>query len=343
MNKFSSILKNFRKFYSVKAAVKENLAFKEKINIPSVTIVRDKAHAQRVVDILTKMDNRFHAWDTETLDIDPKEQSPVGNGRIMCFSCFAGPDIDFGNGPRLFIDNYAECEGIVDVFKDYFEDKRFLKVWHNYSFDRHIFYNHGINVLGFGGDTLHMARLYDTSRMPNEFSLSKLTEIYHDDLLKVREYYLKYFRKQHPEKESFFDNYENYNDKALKKIDMKTLFSYKKILRTGDEGKTIIMPELQELHTTPKYIKDWIKYSVIDAEATYYLRDALQIRLQSLSTKTLSHKNPINKELKNNFDIYMKYWRPFGELMTDMERVGIYIDTKYLKVVFVNLEYSRKS
>jgi DNA polymerase-1 len=334
MNKYSSIIKNFRKYFSVKATVKKNEAFIEKLNIPSVTIVRDKAHALRVVDILRKMDNRFHAWDTETLDIDPKEQTPVGNGRIMCFSCFIGPDVDFGNGPRLFIDNYGECEGIVDIFKDYFEDSRYLKVWHNYSFDRHIFYNHGINVLGFGGDTLHMARLYDTSRMPNEFSLSKLTEIYHDDLLRVRDYYLKHFRKETPEKEKFYEDYENYNDKAIKKIDMKTLFSSRKILRNGEIGKSFVMPDLEELHTNPKYINEWIKYSVIDAEATYYLRDAFQLRLQSLSTKTLSHKSPVSNVLKNNFDIYMKYWRPFGELMTDMERVGIYIDTNYLKVFF---------
>lgn len=177
-----------------------------------------------------------------------------------------------------------------------------------------------------------MARLYDTSRMPNEFSLSKLTEIYHDDIMRIRDYYLKHFKKTFPDRLAEFEEYEKYNNGALKKIDMKTLFSYKKILKTGGEGKTIIMPDLEELHTSPKYIQDWIKYSVIDAESTYYLRDALQLRLQSLSTETLSHKNPVRKELKNNFDIYMKYWRPFGELMTDMERRGIFIDVNYLKV-----------
>jgi DNA polymerase-1 len=101
MNKFSSFSKNLKKFFS--SALKTNLAFKEKIDIPSVTIVRDKEHAHKVVNILKKLDNRFHAWDTETLDIDPKEQTPVGNGRIMCFSCFAGPDIDFGNGPSIYL------------------------------------------------------------------------------------------------------------------------------------------------------------------------------------------------------------------------------------------------
>lgn len=55
------------------------------------------------------MPDRVHAWDTETIEIDAKEQSPVGNGKIICASVFIGPDIDFGSGPRLFIDNYADA------------------------------------------------------------------------------------------------------------------------------------------------------------------------------------------------------------------------------------------
>lgn len=107
------------------------------------------------------------AWDTETINIDAKEQSPVGNGKIICASVFAGPDVDFGSGPRLFIDNYADAEGTIMEFKSYLEDPLFKKCFHNYGFDRHIFFNHGIDVKGFGGDTMHMARLYDPSRLPN--------------------------------------------------------------------------------------------------------------------------------------------------------------------------------
>lgn len=116
------------------------------INIPSVTIVNTKDKAFKVLKILLSYQNRFHSWDTETIDINPKEESPVFNGKVICLSCFIGPDVDFGNGPRLFIDNYGECEGIINIFKDYFEDKTYYKVWHNYGFDRHIIYNHGINV-----------------------------------------------------------------------------------------------------------------------------------------------------------------------------------------------------
>lgn len=127
--------------------------------------------------ILEAVGDRVHAWDTETIGIDAKKDSPVGNGIILCASVFAGPDIDFGNGPRVFIDNYADAEGTINVFKDYFENPKYLKSWHNYSYDRHILFNHGIDVKGFGGDTMHMARLVDASRMPNEYGLSALSEI----------------------------------------------------------------------------------------------------------------------------------------------------------------------
>lgn len=33
----------------------------------------------------------------------------------------------------------------------------------------------------------------------------------------------------------------------------------------------------------------------------------------------------------NNMTLYLKYWLPFGELLTDMERTGIKIDTELLR------------
>jgi DNA polymerase-1 len=188
---------------------------------------------------------------------------------------------------------------------------------------------------GFGGDTLHMARMYDTSKLPNEFSLNKLSEIYHEELLKMRNYYISHFKKvkhNDSEWEEKMKTYEKFNNGQLRKTDMKQLFQYKKILASGEEGKSWSMPTIEDLHTDSKYLKDWIKYSVIDAEVTYYLRDALQILLQSLSTKTITHKNPVGSLFKDNYQLYLNYWRPFGELMTDMEREGIRIDVNYLRV-----------
>ena len=67
------------------------------------------------------------------------------------------------------------AEAVLNVFKDFFEDRRFLKVWHNYGFDRHVMTNMHIHCRGFGGDTMHMARLWDTSRKGKGYSLEALS------------------------------------------------------------------------------------------------------------------------------------------------------------------------
>jgi len=70
--------------------------------IEGTTIVRSKEMAQKVIKILYQNKDKIHAWDTETIGIDAKEESPVGKGQIICASCFCGPEIDFGHGPSIF-------------------------------------------------------------------------------------------------------------------------------------------------------------------------------------------------------------------------------------------------
>ena len=153
-----------------------------KLNIPGTTIVRTREDARRVVEILRQYPDRVCAWDTETIGINAKEESPVGNGQCICATAFLGPDVNFGNGPRLFIDNFADSQGVLDEFKDYFEDEEYLKCWHNYGYDRHILFNHGIDCRGFGGDTMHMARLRDPSLMPNQYALATLSDLLLKDI-----------------------------------------------------------------------------------------------------------------------------------------------------------------
>jgi hypothetical protein len=50
------------------------------LSLPGVSIVRTKEHAVKCVDLLYKHANRVHAWDTETVGVDIKNESPVGKG-----------------------------------------------------------------------------------------------------------------------------------------------------------------------------------------------------------------------------------------------------------------------
>ena len=74
-------------------------------------MVRTRQDAERVLSVLRSLPaDTFHACDTETVGLDLASQSPVGNGRVTCTSVFSGPDVDFGNGPRLWIDSLDDAD-----------------------------------------------------------------------------------------------------------------------------------------------------------------------------------------------------------------------------------------
>ncbi|KAF2078634.1 hypothetical protein CYY_000005 [Polysphondylium violaceum] len=259
----------------------------------NVTMVRNVEQAKRVVEKLLSLKNVFHACDTEVVDLDLKKESPIGHGKVICFSIYCGPDIDFGNGPRIWVDVMDDIQGkeILEVFRPYFEDEQILKVWHNYGFDRHILNNHDINVVGFGGDTIHMARLWDASRTTNGsgYSLEALSK----ELL------------ENP------------------KITIKDLFGSKKIKRDGEEGKAIVVPPLEFIQRDKKFIQPWIEYSSLDAELTWKLRENLHLKLLDMEWTPGT----------NMWDFYYLMWRPFGHLLTEMEKRGMKIDIPYLKTL----------
>lgn len=58
----------------------------------------------------------------------------------------------------------------------------------------------------------------------------------------------------------------------LTKTKMDDLFRRRKILKSGEEGASYEYPTTLTLHTNIEYLKSWVEYSVLDSEATFYLR-----------------------------------------------------------------------
>ena len=224
---------------------------------------------------------RYHACDTEVCDIDLKRVGPVGNGKVTCASIYSGPDVDFGAGPGgvLWIDNLDEAGGTLDQFKEFFADEDQKKVWHNYSFDRAVLFNHQIDTKGFGGDTMHMARLWDSSRQ--SYSLASLTA--------------------------------DYLDSKFQKAAMKSIFGRPELKKDGTEGKKIGMAPIEELQRMPETRNNFIKYSALDAMATWQLHSVMETNLRAMKWA----------KGKSMLDFYQKYLVSFGEMLTDMERVGV--------------------
>jgi hypothetical protein len=153
-----------------------------------------------------------------------------------------------------------------------------------------VMWNEGIDVLGFAGDTMHMARLEDTSRarvdaMGNGgtgYSLEALT----NEIL------------------------------GRRKRPMKEIFGVKRLRKDGSEGSLVDLPPIELLQRDPTYRTKWIEYSCYDAQGTWLLYSKLKERLQGIPWMTGY----------TLFDYYETHMRPFANVLTDMERRGIRVD-----------------
>ena len=229
------------------------------IKFSQATIVRTVSDARKVMAVLMAADTSiFHACDTEVMEINLSDVGPVGNGYVTCASIYSGPDFDYGlgdgKGTTLWIDNLDDAHGILQEFKPWFESSQFLKVWHNYGFDRHVMWNEGIDCQGFGGDTMHMARLQDTSRLKSGqgYSLEALTS----ELLQQR------------------------------KTPMKEIFGVPRPRKDGTPGTLVDIPPVEVLQRDPRFRENFIKYACYDAEGTWLLHRELVALLQEMNWLT---------------------------------------------------------
>ncbi|XWS51898.1 hypothetical protein CRYUN_Cryun11dG0021300 [Craigia yunnanensis] len=298
-----------------------------------VLVVDNITVAKEVVLILTTQYRHLvHACDTEVSNIDVKQDTPVDHGEITCFSIYSGEDADFGNGKSCIWVDVLDGGGgdLLKEFAPFFEDQSIKKVnplehyiilspetnliliyslgfsirGHNYSFDNHVLENYRLEVSGFHADTMHMARLWDSSRRTmGGYSLEALTG---DRNVMHR------------------TKWRNEEKELIGKTSMKTIFGKKKVKRNGSEGKMITIAPVEELQREER--KLWICYSAIDAISTLKLYESLKNKLSNMSW--VFDGKPISG--KSMYHFYEEYWRPFGELLVKMEREGMLVDQMYL-------------
>ncbi len=290
-----------------------------------VQTVETVEEARRVLKIL--LDNvgtedrpMYHACDTEVAYIDVSDQTPVGHGVVTCFSVFIGPDVNFaapGESKRslLWVDTLRGGDAVWDVFKEYFENPNVKKVWHNYSFDRHVVENHhGIKLAGFAADTMHMARLWNSNRkLDGGYSLEALSS----------------------SADAMSECAEMLGAGAemmRAKRGMKKIFGKPKLKKDGTPGKTMILPPIEEIQEDPESRDRWIEYSALDAQATWFLRESLEAKLRGLSCEAcpILTSKPGFRKCVTLWDFYTFYLAEFGELLTQMERNGLLVDKEHL-------------
>ena len=276
-------------------------------DLSDVTFVNSRDSVRALVARLLSPEllSRYVAVDTEVADLEVKEQSPVHHGRVTAITLYAGPDVDFGHGPRVFVDCLDPVDG-CDLFEElrhYMADPRAKKVFHHFAFDYHVLLNHGVQVRGFAGDTMHMCRLWDTSRL--SYSLETLSA----ELL------------------------------GKGKVGLKERFSVGKLKKDGSEGKALELPPIESIQRGPDRAA-FIDYAAFDAECTWKLRQTLETELRNQPNPALMSSATGG----NMWSWYTTYYVPFAQLLVDMERVGVYVRVKdYLPELQAKAEAAQKT
>ncbi len=289
----------------------------------AVAIIRTRQEARKAVDLLLSLPlDTVYACDTETTGIDPKKETPIGHGRVICLSVYCGRDVDFSacsthslnkstdseRSTCLWVDTMGEeADAILEEFRRFLEDETRRKCWHNYSFDKHMLANHKIRCKGFAGDTMHMARLWDSSRGMQTGGEGYSLEALSVDLLRV------------------------------KKTDMMDLFGKRHVLKDGTLGKTWTLADTAELQKDPDEFEKWVHYSARDTKVTWFLYQMLAVHLRHMEWNPdpaffASDAEMAAAKQGKMFAFYETAWREFGELLTDIEARGIYINQPHLKV-----------
>ena len=281
---------------------------KEKVRPPipyeKVVRVETLAEAERCLKRLNAMDHLIHAVDTEVADIDLRKHGPVGHGVVTCFTVYSGPEGRFDDGEpgkALWVETVDDA--IFNVFVPWLESAKAKKIYHNYAFDRHVLENKGIDVKGFAGDTMHMARLHDAARMKRfgageGYSLESLSKDY-----------LEYKK---------VSMHELFDLKKAAKLDVRSLQGI------DAQGKRLFADEDREALEDRRAM--FACYAAYDAKATWELHGFLKRQLQKQSWEPIVAKHRAGETFANMFDFYEKYMVPFGHVLTDMEKIGIFVE-----------------
>jgi DNA polymerase-1 len=243
--------------------------------------------------------------DTETVDCNPRTQSPVHTAKLVCWSlAWYEPGAEDANRAFLWADS-------LPVFKRWLENWRVPKVGQNlYTYDRHVFFNVGITLRGIVGDTQVISRLLS---LTNEHGLKFHMEstLGYEPVGEFRELFTKPVIKLVDEPE----------ETARRKVGGKfisTLFSgpRSEIL---DRKETVPLDEIR--FKRRELLETLYDYASFDAKATLELYTFFKRRLKAREATGLC-----GIKIGKLADLYSKWWNCQSLLLTRYERAGVSID-----------------
>ena len=199
--------------------------------------------------------------------------------------------------PAIYLDNYGENEGSIQLIRRWAEDATKLKELHNAKFDMHVLANHGMTLRGLDADTIIMDYLLDTSR-----------EGRHD--LETAAYDWGVTSTILP---SYSETFQYFP------LTKKGVPSKKAVLRPHHEWWDLV----PEGFTADQYHPN--KKKVVD----YACKDVVVTRKLRVHHEAALRKIPWGN--RTYYDYYRMVELPFTSVLFNMECRGLVIDTKHLE------------
>jgi DNA polymerase-1 len=116
----------------------------------------------------------------------------------------------------------------------------------------------------------------------------------------------------------------------MAKRPMKELFGVAKTKRDGSQSKVSVLPDTLELQQQAASRARFIEYSAHDARATWHLRNELDRRLRGMKWGVSAANGGASATMSEYYDEFI---RPFGELLAEIEATGFKVSVERLPAV----------
>lgn len=260
----------------------------------------------------------LYGLDCETVGVDPTAESPVGRGRIVAWS-LAWVDKAAGLHPEratplagsAFL--WAEC---LDVFADWLATAPV--VGHNlFSFDRHVFANHGITLGNVVADSLRMAKLLDAESTDNGLKAWMGRAFGYTP---VGDYEDLFSRRKCLGAEDLGADKRPTRRKVGEVPGVPTTVGGPSS-RLGAGRELLPLDRIRSDY--PHLLPTLWGYAALDAKATLELYFLLRRRLEDTPWRGLGQTAPWG----NMWEFYEQFWNPSLYVLNDIERNGIQYDS----------------
>lgn len=253
--------------------------------------------------------------DCETVAVDPGEESPVGKGRIVCWSIgYADPLLGTNRRGAPLARRAFLWARALPTFRAWLGDPGVQKVGHGvWSFDKHVFSNCGFELNGIACDTLRLGRVLNASAQADHSLKGRIESLFGYSAGTFKENFSRHKclgLEDHGE--------PRYRKRTVDGVKIDTLVG-------GNASRVGAGYEVVDLERFaadyPDRLHTLYDYASLDAKGTLELYFELRKYAETTPWTGLG-----GQTWGNLWQFYETVWNPFLSVLWDIERAGIRYD-----------------